>query len=64
LFSVDAAQKELFQSARVSDLIEKCREHCHKGARPSAEEAMALIGEIDRLRQAITRLEGASRTEM
>jgi hypothetical protein len=31
-------------------VVEKCRKHCPAGVRPSAEEAMALIEEIDRLR--------------
>lgn len=34
----------------VQELIERCRTHCPDGVRPSSEEAMVLVGEIDRLR--------------
>lgn len=43
----------------IKDLIEKCRMHCPSGVRPSAEEAMALVGEIERLRAAITNCSGS-----
>lgn len=36
------------QMREISNLIELCRQNCPKGIRPSAEEAMVLIGEIDR----------------